>query len=392
MPAQAQETIRFVTIIISICFSFCIPLLSFWIKKSDERLRLSAFTFISLFILNIAAAFLYDPMQSAVLFQYSNALLLLLFIAALATGNSFLVKSLTLLAPTALIVFSHFSLTFTRYPYHHNISATLVIILSIIIMYIHKSKKGTKSLLFWFVLPMLVSAVVGLYPNSQILILASPVFMLISYSILLYFYYDSFIHSLVIRAEESERKLSSIDRSVEVEVKKRMLELENMNKKLLDISKTDALSNVLNKAAILKAMDRLINDKPNSKFSILMFDIDDFKNINDTHGHFVGDKCIRTLSSTARKSFRDIDLVGRYGGDEFIIILPDTGSKQALIVAERFRKTVAESSSPSITISIGIASYPLDGTNIGNLIKVADKGLYASKKKGKNTISHNSEV
>jgi diguanylate cyclase (GGDEF)-like protein len=196
----------------------------------------------------------------------------------------------------------------------------------------------------------------------------------------------------VIRAEESERKLSSIDRSVEVEVKKRMLELENMNKKLLDISKTDALSNVLNKAAILKAMDRLINDKSNSKFSILMFDIDDFKNINDTHGHFVGDKCIRTLSSTARKSFRDIDLVGRYGGDEFIIILPDTGSKQALIVAERFRKTVAESSSPSITISIGIASYPLDGTNIGNLIKVADKGLYASKKKGKNTISHNSEV
>ena len=163
-----------------------------------------------------------------------------------------------------------------------------------------------------------------------------------------------------------------------------------MNKKLLDISKMDALSNVYNKAAILKAIERLISSKPESELSLLMFDIDDFKVINDTHGHIVGDKCIRMLSSTARSSFRDIDLVGRYGGDEFIIVLPDTGSKQAIAIAERFKSTVAAATSPSFTISIGVSSYPSDGTDVRALIQEADKGLYMSKKKGKNAVSHSS--
>ncbi len=388
MPLQAQETVNSITVIISLCFSFMIPLLSFWFKKSDIKLRLLAFAFYSVFILNLAAALSNDSIVSAFLQHYSDTLLLILFITALVSGSSLLVRALTIVAPAVLIMIAGFNPAFAQYQYHRNISAVILTLLSLAVMYMYKNKKGTDSLLFWFILPMLASGLAGLYPGSWITAPAVPLLKLISYTILLYYFYKSFIQALLTKYNEDEKKLSVIDRSVETEVKKRMQELEDMNKKLLDISKMDALSNLYNKAAILKAIERLLNSKPKSELSLLMFDIDDFKVINDTKGHIVGDKCIRMLSSTARSSFRDIDLVGRYGGDEFLIVLPDTGSKQAIAIAERFRRTVAESTSPSFTISIGVSSYPADGTDVRTLIQEADKGLYLSKKKGKNAVSH----
>ncbi|NLK86057.1 MAG: GGDEF domain-containing protein [Clostridiaceae bacterium] len=390
MPLQAQDTLGSINIIISLCFSFLIPLLSFWFKKADERLRLFAFAFYSVFILNVAAALSFDPKTSQALQQYTDTLLLLLFIAVLATGSRLLVRALTILAPGVLAVLAFTDPSFIKYEYHQNISAAILTLLSLTVMYIYKSKKGADSLLFWSILPMLASALAGLYPGSMILSTAVPFLRFISYVILLYFFYKSIVHTLLIRSNENEKKLSGMDRSVEAEVRKRLLELENINKKLLDISKTDALSNVLNKAAVLKALERLITSKPKSELSLLMFDIDDFKVINDTHGHIVGDKCIRMLASAARDNFRDIDLVGRYGGDEFLVVLPDTGSRQAIAVAERFRRIVAESTSPHFTISIGISSYPSDGTNVRALIQEADRSLYTSKRKGKNAVSHSS--
>jgi diguanylate cyclase (GGDEF)-like protein len=387
MP-QAQDTIQSINIIISLCFSFLIPLLSFWFKKANVRLRLLAFSFYSVFILNAASVLLIDPKASAVLLQYADTLLLLLFIAALISGSNLIVRALTIIAPGVLILFACFDSAFTKSYNHQDISISLLTLLSLAVMYMHKNKKGTDSLLFWSILSMLAAGLAGLYPGSRILGMAALVLRTVSFSILLYFFYKSFIQALLIKFEENEKRLSGMDRSVEAEVKKRLLELENMNKKLLDISKTDALSNVLNKAAILKAMDHLISSKPKSELSLLMFDIDDFKVINDTHGHIVGDKCIRMLASAARSNFRDIDLVGRYGGDEFIVALPDTGSRQAIAIAERFRKIVAESTSPSFTISIGISSYPADGSDVRTLIQEADKNLYVSKKKGKNAVSH----
>lgn len=388
MPQQSQDTILTINIIISLCFSFTIPLLSFWFKKADVRLRLLAFSFYSIFLLNTAAILSNNSAISGALQQYTDALLLLLFIIVLASGNRQLVGALTFLAPGALILFACFEPSFTRFAYHQSISSAILTLLSLAVMYIHKSKKGTDSLLFWFILPMLTSCLVSLYPGF--LVAAVPILRLVSYSILLYFFYRSFVHTLLVKFNETEKKLTGMDRSVEAEVKRRLLELENINRQLMDISKMDALSNVLNKAAILKAAERLITDKPKSELSLLMLDIDDFKLINDANGHIVGDKCIRMLASTARSNFRDIDLIGRYGGDEFIVVLPDTGSRLAIAVAERFRRIVAESSSPSFTISVGISSYPSDGTNVSTLIHEADKSLYMSKKKGKNAVSYSS--
>jgi diguanylate cyclase (GGDEF)-like protein len=121
-----------------------------------------------------------------------------------------------------------------------------------------------------------------------------------------------------------------------------------------------------------------------------MFDIDNFKTINDSLGHVTGDLCLKNLAVIASNNIREVDFLGRYGGDEFIIVLPSLSENEAKFVAERFKNKVNENSNPKFTVSIGIATYPRDGQTVKELISVADKGLYKSKSKGKNSISHGS--
>lgn len=123
-----------------------------------------------------------------------------------------------------------------------------------------------------------------------------------------------------------------------------------------------------------------------------MFDIDKFKGINDTYGHIIGDKCLKSLALTASTSVRKTDIVGRYGGDEFIIILPQSGPADALKIGEQFRKNIEKSKNPHFTVSIGVATYPWDGDDMTALIESADKGLYHSKENGRNQISYTGNV
>jgi len=116
------------------------------------------------------------------------------------------------------------------------------------------------------------------------------------------------------------------------------------------------------------------------------FDVDNFKGINDKQGHSAGDRVLKKITQIAKENIRGFDVLGRYGGDEFLIILPGTTISDALFVAERFRKKVCMQS--GTTISIGIASYPEDGKTVQQIVDIADKGLYESKNKGKNTITH----
>lgn len=128
--------------------------------------------------------------------------------------------------------------------------------------------------------------------------------------------------------------------------------------------------------------------------SLLMLDIDNFKKINDTYGHLIGDQILRELAREISQTVRKIDVPARYGGEEFVVILPETNKEDAVIIAERLRKNISkivvqanETTSISPTTSIGVAQYPFDGVEPKTLINSADTALYHSKHNGKNVVS-----
>lgn len=134
----------------------------------------------------------------------------------------------------------------------------------------------------------------------------------------------------------------------------------------------------------------------NSTISLLMCDIDHFKNVNDTYGHQQGDCILREVSHIIRKNVRNTDIPARYGGEEFAIILPETTQADAKIVAERIRRDVANFDFPSIangqtavkcSISIGVAGFPLNADNKDQLIQKADSALYRAKDSGRNRVA-----
>ncbi|MBP7176040.1 MAG: diguanylate cyclase [Thermoclostridium sp.] len=212
------------------------------------------------------------------------------------------------------------------------------------------------------------------------------------YLLFSWFFYRSTTFQLQQQHSRNTSQLERLNDNVQREVNRRVEEIERSNKKLVEISKTDGLTGAYTKKAILDMMDMSISKQPDTVFSVLMFDIDNFKTINDTHGHITGDKCIKNLMNICRNSFRGDDIIGRFGGDEFVIMLPGTSPVKAYLVAERFRKNVEQTKDPHFTVSIGVASFPLDGKNSKGLISSADKALYISKEKGRNMVSHTGQL
>ncbi len=126
--------------------------------------------------------------------------------------------------------------------------------------------------------------------------------------------------------------------------------------------------------------------------SLVMLDIDDFKVYNDQFGHQAGDMILKELAGLLKKQSRKMDYVCRYGGEEFTIILPQTEKKEAFLISERLRENIGKHSfihqeslpKKALTVSIGLATYPQDGSNPSELISYSDKVLYQAKEKGKN--------
>lgn len=172
-------------------------------------------------------------------------------------------------------------------------------------------------------------------------------------------------------------------------------ELMNLHQRenLISLSIKDSLTGLYNRRYLEDAAEKELKrtGRSKKKFSLIMLDIDNFKNINDTHGHSVGDEVLVNASATIKKSIRDQDVACRYGGEEFVVLLPETGDKGALSCAKKIRKNVEGSfiysgtnAKVSITISSGIATYPDHGENIDDIIKNADNALYVAKRSGKN--------
>ncbi|GBE40257.1 diguanylate cyclase DosC [bacterium BMS3Bbin09] len=163
------------------------------------------------------------------------------------------------------------------------------------------------------------------------------------------------------------------------------------------MSTVDTLTNIYNKRFIneflIKEIER--SKRLDNRFSIVICDMDDFKKINDTLGHLSGDMVLKSFSELIAQMIRSQDVVGRYGGDEFMLILPETDRETALHIIDRLRDniekmevSVLKNKKAKITASFGIATFPEDGTSSDDLLIASDERLYKAKSLGKNTVAN----
>lgn len=167
-------------------------------------------------------------------------------------------------------------------------------------------------------------------------------------------------------------------------------QLEESNKKLLKLSITDGLTDVYNHKYIVTRLEEECSKakRYGKELSIILFDLDNFKKVNDTYGHQVGDRVLKEAAGTIRGVLREMDIVGRYGGEEFLIILPDTGKEKAYEIANNIRKSMElltfEIENFSISMSGGVSVF--DDLDYSQMIREADVRLLEAKSSGKNRI------
>jgi diguanylate cyclase (GGDEF)-like protein len=173
-----------------------------------------------------------------------------------------------------------------------------------------------------------------------------------------------------------------------------VLEAKRLMEHLRENALRDPMTGLYNRRFLEEYVSALVagSQRRKSVFSVLMLDLDFFKQVNDTHGHEAGDKVIKTLADILQRNVRTSDMAVRYGGEEFLLVLMDTGAEQGLKVAEKIRGEVEATKIPlpggmlQKTISIGVAEYPNDSDTFWQVVKFADVALYKAKSDGRNRV------
>jgi diguanylate cyclase (GGDEF)-like protein len=198
-------------------------------------------------------------------------------------------------------------------------------------------------------------------------------------------------------AEESEARYAELEQRM-LTLQRENLDLVVKNRTLSEVSTRDTLTGLYNRWYVIEKIDSEINRavRHGSPMSLLMLDIDHFKRINDTWGHTAGDQVLQSIGKLLRDSCRVYDVPGRYGGEEFCIVLPETRVGNTGAVAERIRQRLASTTVPCgdssvvVTASIGIAGMDapeaLEVLSPGALIDRADRALYSAKTRGRNRV------
>lgn len=164
---------------------------------------------------------------------------------------------------------------------------------------------------------------------------------------------------------------------------------------LRTLAHTDHSTGLLNRRSLSFRFDKEIQrcKRYSRPLSVIMGDLDGFKSYNDSLGHLMGDKLLKNVSDNLLTAVRSIDIIARYGGDEFAIILPETDKRVAVCIAERLRKNIealdVKTQAAQLTITLGVASYPEDGSTLESLIEKADGALYSAKSRGGNRVGVN---
>jgi two-component system C4-dicarboxylate transport sensor histidine kinase DctB len=202
-----------------------------------------------------------------------------------------------------------------------------------------------------------------------------------------------YLRQTSLRIKERERSRAALEgANQQLEVKNR--ELQSVSDALHRISITDDLTSTYNRRFFFESLTKLMSaaKRHGTPLSIIMIDVDNFKQINDSYGHPVGDEVLQGLAGTCHEALREADVFARFGGEEFIVALPDTDAHAAREVAERLR--LAAMSEPvdaggvrvCVTISCGISQYRPSDVTIQEMIKRADQALYSAKNSGRNQV------
>ena len=179
-----------------------------------------------------------------------------------------------------------------------------------------------------------------------------------------------------------------------IAIRERELQLIRANQQLEELSQRDPLTQLYNRRYLLTRLEvELARVRRGHPLALLLVDLDHFKAVNDTQGHLEGDAVLRRVAAALERATREIDIAGRFGGDEFVVVLPDTDAAQAAIVAERLiaeirvegRKTDADA---PVTASVGL-STGRPGDNTGDILRRADEAAYRAKADGGNRLDGN---
>ncbi|UQZ34065.1 PAS domain S-box protein [Paenibacillus sp. PK3_47] len=189
---------------------------------------------------------------------------------------------------------------------------------------------------------------------------------------------------------QKDQALASLGQ-IHSEIQQKQAELMELNAILLELSTTDKLTGLKNRRYFEEKLNDQLEQaaKTQQPLSLLIIDIDHFKQVNDTFGHQTGDHVLEKLGSLLKFHSREKDIIARYGGEEFVVILPDINASEAGMVAENLRQVTAQTvwDTGHITVSIGIATCT-EGVSADTLLKKADEALYTSKKEGRNRVTH----
>ncbi|MEO6891600.1 MAG: diguanylate cyclase [Ktedonobacteraceae bacterium] len=210
-----------------------------------------------------------------------------------------------------------------------------------------------------------------------------------------------------IYAVTTKKAVIQADRTAELEQANAAQEqthadLVNAYARVEQLATTDMLTGLPNHGSLLEHLEKEVDRsrRYGHPLSILFFDGDHFKRVNDTYGHAVGDVVLREIGERVHSVVRAGDTIGRYGGEEFLVLLPETEAEEASILAERIRAAMVSfplgmahvDGGINVTISVGLASYPLDGQKAGEILEKADQAMYWAKRLGRNQVRKATEV